>query len=138
MFTDIVDSTVQAAALGDRRWTELLERHHQLVRRQLRRFGGQEIKTIGDGFLATFDGPARGIRCALATVEATRETGVSLRAGLHTGECELRDGDISGIAVHTGARVAALAAAGEVLVSRPSKTSSPAQAFDSRIAAPAH
>ena len=86
--------------------------------RRLRRFGGQEIKTIGDGFLATFDGPARAIRCALATVEASRETGLILRAGLHTGECERRDGDISGIAVHTGARVAALAASGEVLVSR--------------------
>ena len=118
MFTDIVDSTVQAAAIGDRRWAALLEGHHQLVRQQLRRFGGQEIKTIGDGFLATFDGPARAIRCALATVEASRETGLSLRAGLHTGECERRDGDISGIAVHTGARVAALAAGGEVLVSR--------------------
>lgn len=118
MFTDIVDSTVQAAAIGDRRWAELLEGHHQLVRQQLRRFGGQEIKTIGDGFLATFDGPARAIRCALATVEASRETGLSLRAGLHTGECERRDGDISGITVHTGARVAALAASGEVLVSR--------------------
>jgi class 3 adenylate cyclase len=118
MFTDIVDSTVQAAAIGDRRWAELLEGHHQLVRQQLRRFGGQEIKTIGDGFLATFDGPARAIRCALATVEASQETGLSLRAGLHTGECERRDGDISGITVHTGARVAALAAGGEVLVSR--------------------
>jgi class 3 adenylate cyclase len=118
MFTDIVDSTVHAAALGDRRWSELLEGHYQLVREQLRRFGGHEIKTIGDGFLATFDGPVRGIRCALATVEAAEETGVSLRAGLHTGECERRDGDISGIAVHTGARVAALAGAGEVLVSR--------------------
>jgi class 3 adenylate cyclase len=118
MFTDIVDSTIHAAALGDRRWSAVLEGHHQLVREQLQRFGGQEIKTIGDGFLATFDGPARGIRCALATVEATRKTGVSLKAGLHTGECERRDGDISGIAVHTGARVAALAAPGEVLVSR--------------------
>ncbi len=118
MFTDIVDSTVQAAALGDRRWSELLEGHDQLIRQQLQRFGGQEIKTIGDGFLVTFDGPARGIRCALATVQATNATGLSLRAGLHTGECERRGGDISGIAVYTGARVAALAGAGEVLVSR--------------------
>ena len=121
MFTDIVDSTARAAALGDRRWSELLEGHHDLVREQLRRFGGQEVKTIGDGFLATFDGPARGIRCALATVDAAREAGVSLRAGLHTGECERRGGDISGIAVHTGARVAALAGADEVLVSRTMK-----------------
>jgi class 3 adenylate cyclase len=121
MFTDIVNSTARAAALGDRRWSELLDGHHELVREQLRRFGGQEVKTIGDGFLATFDGPARGIRCALATVDAAREAGVSLRAGLHTGECERRGGDISGIAVHTGARVAALAGAGEVLVSRTMK-----------------
>ncbi len=118
MFTDIVDSTVHAAGLGDRRWSELLEGHQQLVREQLRRFGGQEIKTIGDGLLATFDGPARAIRCALATIEATQQTGLSLRVGLHTGECERRAGDIRGIAVHIGARVAALAAAGEVLVSR--------------------
>jgi len=118
MFTDIVDSTSRAAGMGDRRWTELLEGHYQLVRQQLERFGGQEVKTIGDGFLATFDGPARAIRCALATIAATREIGVTLRAGLHTGECERRGGDISGIAVHIGARVAALAGPAEVLVSR--------------------
>jgi class 3 adenylate cyclase len=107
-----------AAAMGDRQWSELLEGHHKLVRQQLQRFGGHEIKTTGDGFLATFDGPAGAIRCALATIEATHEIDVTLRAGLHTGECERRHGDISGIAVHTGARVAALAEPGEVLVSR--------------------
>ena len=118
MFTDIVDSTARAAELGDRRWTELLEGHYQLIRRQLPRFGGQEVKTIGDGFLATFDGPARGVRCALATIAATGELGLTLRAGLHTGECERRGADIGGIAVHIGARVSSLAGAGEVLVSR--------------------
>jgi class 3 adenylate cyclase len=118
MFTDIVDSTARAAELGDRRWTELLEGHYQLIRRQLPRFGGQEVKTIGDGFLATFDGPARGVRCALAIIAATGELGLTLRAGLHTGECERRGADIGGIAVHIGARVSSLAGAGEVLVSR--------------------
>lgn len=118
MFTDIVDSTSRAAALGDRRWTALLEEHYERVRHQLQRFGGMEVQTIGDGFLATFDGPARAIRCALATIEANREIGLALRAGLHTGECEHRGTDIRGIAVHIGARVAALAGPGEVLVSR--------------------
>ena len=118
MFTDIVDSTPRAAAMGDRRWSELLEGHHRVMRLQLKRFGGQEVKTTGDGFLTTFDGPARAIRCALATSEATQEIGLPLRAGLHAGECERRHGDISGIAVHTAARVAALAGPGEVLVSR--------------------
>ena len=118
MFTDIVDSTARAAALGDRRWTALLESHYQQVRQQLPRFGGHEVKTIGDGFLATFDGPARAIHCAVATIDANREIGLTLRAGLHTGECERRGIDVSGIAVHIGARVAALAEPGEVLVSR--------------------
>lgn len=118
MFTDIVDSTSRAAAVGDRRWSELLEGHHRLVRQQLERFGGEEVKTTGDGFLATFDGPARAIRCALKTIEATHEISLPLRAGLHTGECERRHGDISGIAVHIGARIAGLAGPGEVLVSR--------------------
>jgi class 3 adenylate cyclase len=118
MFTDIVGSTARAAELGDRRWTALLENHYQRVRQQLPRFGGQEVNTIGDGFLATFDGPARAIRCALAAIDANREIGVTLRAGLHTGECEHRGSDVSGIAVHIGARVAALADPGEVLVSR--------------------
>ncbi len=118
MFTDIVDSTPRAASMGDRRWSELLEGHNRIMRRQLSRFGGREVKTTGDGFLTTFDGPARAIRCALSTSQATQELGLPLRAGLHAGECERRDGDISGIAVHTAARVAALAGPGEVLVSR--------------------
>ena len=118
MFTDIVDSTPRAAAMGDRRWSELLDAHHRLVRQQLAHFDGEEVKTTGDGFLATFNGPARAIRCALATSEATDAIGLPLRAGLHAGECERRHGDISGIAVHTAARVAALAGSGEVLVSR--------------------
>jgi class 3 adenylate cyclase len=117
MFTDIVDSTARAAAMGDRRWTGLLREHYRLIRHQLPRFGGQEVATIGDGFLATFDGPARAVRCALATLESNREIGVILRAGLHTGECERRVDDISGIAVHIGARVADCAGPGEVLVS---------------------
>jgi class 3 adenylate cyclase len=104
--------------MGDRRWSELLDSHHRLVRRQLARFDGQEVKTTSDGFLATFDGPARAIRCALETNEATKAIGLPLRAGLHAGECERRHGDISGIAVHTAARVAALAGPGDVLVSR--------------------
>jgi pimeloyl-ACP methyl ester carboxylesterase len=117
LFTDIVESTAKAIELGDRRWRDLLERHHMLVRRELLRFRGREIDTAGDGFLATFDGPARAIRCACAIVGAMRELGLSIRAGLHTGECEVADGKVAGIAVHTGARVAAQAADGEVLVS---------------------
>lgn len=117
LFTDIVDSTPKAIELGDRRWRELLERHHALVRRELLRFRGREIDTTGDGFLAVFDGPARAIRCAGAIVEAVHELELSIRAGLHTGECELTDGKVAGIAVHTGARVIAHAAADEVLVS---------------------
>ena len=117
LFTDIVGSTEKAAALGDRYWHELLERHHQLVRRELDRFGGREIDTAGDGFFATFDGPARAVRCACAISEAVRQLGLELRAGLHTGECELVDGKVRGIAVHIGARVASEAGPGEVLVS---------------------
>ncbi len=117
LFTDIVDSTTKAIELGDRRWRELLERHNALVRRQLLRFRGREIDTTGDGFLATFDGPARAIRCACAIVGGVRDFGLSIRAGLHTGECEIADGKVAGIAVHTGARVAAQASADEVLVS---------------------
>src|SRR5207248_5648875 len=115
--TDIVESTIKAIELGDRRWRELLERHNALVRRELLRFRGREVDTTGDGFLATFDGPARAIRCACAIVEGVREFGLSLRAGLHTGECEVADGKVAGIAVHTGARVVAQASADEVLVS---------------------
>jgi class 3 adenylate cyclase len=117
LFTDIVGSTEQAAALGDRRWRELLAAHHAAVRRELERFHGREIDTAGDGFLATFDGPARAIRCAGAAVGAARELGLELRAGVHTGECELVGEKVAGIAVHIGARVAAAAAPGEVLVS---------------------
>jgi class 3 adenylate cyclase len=117
LFTDIVDSTAKAAALGDRQWHELLERHHALVRRELDRYGGKEIDTAGDGFFATFDGPARAVRCASAIVDVVRELGLEVRAGVHTGEVELVDGKVSGIAVHIGARVAHEAGPGEVLVS---------------------
>jgi pimeloyl-ACP methyl ester carboxylesterase len=117
LFTDIVDSTRRAADLGDRRWRDVLERHNLAVRRRLERFRGHEVKTIGDGFLATFDGPARGIRCALEIVDELRTLGVDLRAGLHTGECEAMNGDLGGVAVHIGARVAAKAQPREVLVS---------------------
>jgi class 3 adenylate cyclase len=117
LFTDIVDSTERAAELGDRRWSELLERHRTLVRRELARFGGCEVDAAGDGFLAIFDGPTRGVRCARAVCDALRSLGLEMRAGLHTGECELMDGGVGGIAIHVGARVAASAAAGEVLVS---------------------
>jgi class 3 adenylate cyclase/pimeloyl-ACP methyl ester carboxylesterase len=118
LFTDIVGSTELAATLGDRGWRELLDRHHALVRRELRRFRGEERDTAGDGFFATFDGPARAIRCAQAVVEGVRGLGLEVRAGVHTGECELHDGKVAGLAVSIGARVAALAGAGEVLVSQ--------------------
>jgi class 3 adenylate cyclase/pimeloyl-ACP methyl ester carboxylesterase len=117
MFTDIVDSTVLLTQLGDRRWRELLQQHHALVRRQLVRYAGREVDTAGDGFFASFDGPARAIRCAAAIVQQMPALTLQVRAGLHTGECELADGKVSGIAVHIGARVAAHAAAGEILVS---------------------
>jgi len=118
LFTDIVGSTDLAARIGDRRWHELLEEHHAIVRTELKRFRGREIDTAGDGFLATFDGPARGIRCALAIGSALRSLGLEIRAGLHTGEIELMGGNIGGIAVHIAARVSALAGPGEVLVTR--------------------
>jgi class 3 adenylate cyclase len=117
LFTDIVDSTTRMAEVGDRAWRELLERHHAIVRTQLTRARGSEVDTAGDGFFASFDGPARAVRCAQAIVGSVRDLGIDVRSGLHTGECELIDGKISGIAVHTGARVAAHAGAGEVLVS---------------------
>ena len=117
LFTDIVNSTAQLADLGDTRWRSLVEAHHTLVRRQLARHRGVEVDTAGDGFFASFDGPARGIRCASAISRAVSDLGVEVRAGLHTGECQLVDGKIGGIAVHIGARVAAHASAGEVLVS---------------------
>jgi pimeloyl-ACP methyl ester carboxylesterase/class 3 adenylate cyclase len=118
LFTDLVDSTARAAELGDRRWRELLEQHHAAVRQQLARFRGTEMDTAGDGFFARFDGPARGIRCARAITDAVSELGLDVRAGLHTGECELLDGKVAGISVALGARVASKAAAGEVLVSQ--------------------
>ena len=118
LFTDIVGSTERAAQLGDRAWRDLLERHQGRMRRQLALFRGREIDTAGDGFLAAFDGPARAIRCAQAAVTAEREAGIGIRAGIHTGECEVLGDKLAGIGVHIGSRVAALAGAGEVLVSR--------------------
>jgi len=117
LFTDIVGSTAKATELGDRSWRELLEQHHRLIRRELIRYRGAELDVAGDGFFARFDGPARAVRCACAITENVRELGLELRAGLHTGECELLDGKVGGIAVHIGARVAKEAQPGEVLVS---------------------
>jgi class 3 adenylate cyclase len=117
LFTDIVGSTERAASLGDREWRHLLETHHARVRRELARFHGKEIKTLGDGFLATFDGPARAVRCAQAIRNAVNDLGLQVRSGLHTGEIEILPNDVSGIAVHVAARVAQLACAGEVLTS---------------------
>lgn len=117
LFTDIVNSSVHAVELGDRKWRDVLSSHHELVRRELVRHRGTEVDTAGDGFFASFDGPARAIRCACAITGSVRELGIDVRAGLHTGECEVVDGKVAGIAVHTGARVASHAQAGEVLVS---------------------
>ncbi|MDM0108047.1 adenylate/guanylate cyclase domain-containing protein [Variovorax sp. J22R24] len=117
MFTDIVGATERAAALGDRGWNDLLQSHHAVVRRELAHFRGREIDTAGDGFLATFDGPARAVRCACAISREVRALGLEIRAGLHTGECEVIGDKVAGIAVHTGARVANHAQTGEVLVS---------------------
>jgi class 3 adenylate cyclase/pimeloyl-ACP methyl ester carboxylesterase len=117
LFTDIVDSTAKAVELGDAGWRELVQAHHGFVRRQLARHRGTEIDTAGDGFFASFDGPARAIRCACAISEGVRELGIEIRAGLHTGECERIDQKVGGIAVNIGARVASQAGAGEVLVS---------------------
>jgi pimeloyl-ACP methyl ester carboxylesterase len=117
LFTDLVGSTERAGELGDKRWRELLERHHEAVRTELKRFSGREIDTAGDGFLAAFDGPARAIRCAKAVVSAVDELGLAVRAGVHTGECEVLGDKLAGVAVHVGARVAAQAGPGEVLVS---------------------
>jgi pimeloyl-ACP methyl ester carboxylesterase/class 3 adenylate cyclase len=117
LFTDIVGSTERAVELGDRRWRELLEEHHALVRAHLGRFRGREIDTAGDGFFASFDGPARAVRCARSIVDSVRELGLEVRAGLHTGECELSGDRLRGLAVHIGARVAATAGPGEVVVS---------------------
>ena len=118
MFTDIVDATATAAGVGDRRWRDLLARHDEEVRKELVRFDGREVKTVGDGFLATFAGPpSRALRCALAITDAARELGIEVRVGIHTGECELIGDDVGGMAVHIASRVAGIAAPGEVLVS---------------------
>jgi class 3 adenylate cyclase len=117
MFSDIVDSTQRAAELGDRAWREMLERYYAMMRQQLETWRGREIDTAGDGFFASFDGPARAIRCACAARDAIARMGIAIRVGLHTGECEVMGDKIGGIAVHTGARVAARAGADEVLVS---------------------
>ena len=116
LFTDLVASTERVASVGDRAWKELVERHRAVVREALAQFRGTEVEVAGDGFFATFDGPARAIRCALAIVERVGELGLDLRAGLHTGECEIADGKVAGIAVHIGARVSSLAGGREVLV----------------------
>jgi class 3 adenylate cyclase len=117
LFTNIVDSTRHAAELGDQRWRELLERHDETTRAEIARLRGRIVKHTGDGVLATFDGPSRALECATALAEHIPELGIDIRCGLHTGECEIRGDDIGGIAVHIGARIAALAQAGEVLVS---------------------
>jgi class 3 adenylate cyclase len=117
LLTDIVDSTCLAAEIGDRDWHALLDAHDAVIRSQLSRFLGREVNTAGDGFLAMFDGPQRAIRCAMAIRDAVQALGIEVRAGLHTGECEVRGDDIGGICVHIGARVSALAGPNEVLVS---------------------
>jgi class 3 adenylate cyclase len=117
LFTDIVGSTEHAAQVGDRAWRDVLDRHHAIVRELLDRFRGREIKTLGDGFVATFDRPAGAVRCAQEIIEQVDALGLRVRCGMHTGECELLDGDVGGIAVHISARVNALARGGEVLVS---------------------
>jgi class 3 adenylate cyclase len=118
LFTDIVDSTRLAAEAGDRRWRELLDAHDEISAREVERFRGRRVKTTGDGMLAVFDGPARGVRCAEAVLDGLAELRVEIRAGLHVGECELRGDDVGGLAVHIGARVAGLAKPSEILVSR--------------------
>jgi class 3 adenylate cyclase len=121
LFTDIVGSTEHADRVGDRAWRELLDAHHALVRKELERFRGREMDTAGDGFFATFDGPARAIRCALNIRDAVRQLGIEIRAGLHTGECELMADKVTGIAVHIGARVLSRAGPSEVVVSSTTK-----------------
>ncbi len=118
LFTDIVGSSRLATEVGDRAWRDLLARHHAAVRRELAHFRGQECDTAGDGFFATFDGPARAIRCAEAAIDAVRPLGVDIRAGIHTGECELHEAKVAGVALSIGARICAASQAGEVLVSR--------------------
>jgi class 3 adenylate cyclase len=118
MFTDIVDSTQQAARLGDETWRSLLERHNRVTRDQINHFGGREIKQTGDGFLSSFDSPTRAIRCATAIRDATSDIGLQIRSGIHSGECEVLGNDLGGIAVHIAARVAATAGPDEILVTR--------------------
>lgn len=134
LFTDLVGSTMKAAKLGDRRWRDLLEQHNTRVRRELARYRGVELDTAGDGFFARFDGPARAIRCAAAIRQAVAELGLEIRAGVHTGECELLEGKVAGLAVSIGARVAAQALPGEVLVSQTVKdlVAGSGLAFDDR------
>ena len=117
LFTDIVGSTQQLASVGDKRWSAMLDAHDRAVRDLLRRHRGREINTTGDGFAACFDGPGRGIACATSIIQAARELGIEVRAGLHTGECEIRGDDLAGLAVHVAARIGSLAGPGEVLVS---------------------
>jgi class 3 adenylate cyclase len=116
LFSDIVGSTERAIELGDRAWRDLLNRHHQIVRQALQRFKGREVDTAGDGFFATFDGPARAVRCAASMIETLQAIGLQIRIGLHTGECETVAGKAAGIAVHIGARVSAAAGPGELFV----------------------
>ena len=118
LFTDIVDSTGRAAALGDQAWRAYLDTHDAIVRSELRRYGGREVNTTGDGFLGAFESPTQAVRCAHAIVTSSAAKGIAVRAGAHTGECERRGNDLAGLTVHIAARVAALAASGEVLVSR--------------------
>jgi class 3 adenylate cyclase len=134
LFTDIVGSTELVAAVGDQKWRQLLEAHHRIVRRELERFRGREVDTAGDGFMATFDGPARAIRCASAIAGAVRDVGLEIRSGVHTGECEQIGEKLGGIAVHIAARVAAAASPGEVLVSQTVKdlTAGSGIAFEDR------
>ena len=117
LFTDIVDSTTLAAEMGDRRWRDVLDQHHALVRAELDRFKGREVSTTGDGFFAVFDGPARAVRCASAIMASVSALDLQIRAGIHTGEVEVRGEDLGGLTVHIGARIAALAPADDVLVS---------------------
>ncbi len=118
LFTDIVDSTRLANDMGDEKWSDLLEGHHEAVRRELEIFRGQEVKTTGDGFHATFDGPARAVQCAAAIRESTRQIGLNVRIGIHTGECEVRGESLEGVAIHIAARVSGMATGGDILVSR--------------------
>ena len=129
LFTDIVGSTEMAVAIGDVAWAELLERHHAVVRAELDRFGGEEMDTSGDGFFAVFPEPAAAVGAALGVIHSVRGLGLTLRAGVHTGDCRVADGKCTGLAIHIGARIAALAAPGEVLVSEPVRNES-ASAYD--------